>query len=186
MLCSLVVQEDLELEQLDVKTAFLHGDLTEDIYTNQPQEYIEKDKENQVCYLKKSIYGLKQSPRCWYKRFDDFISKLGFNKISYDSCAFINSNYYSSKVYLLLYVDDMQLAGKSKFDIKRVKTTLKEEFDTKKLGESKRILGIDVTKERTKKLLTIDQSNYCYKVLKRFNMLDAKQVVIPLHNTSNY
>ena len=119
MLFSLFVQEYLELEQLEqlyVKTTFLYGDLTEDIYMNQPQWYIEKGKENQICYLKKSIYGLKQSPRCWYKRFDDFIFKLGFNKSSYDSCAFINPNSYSSKVYLLLYVDDMLFAEKSKFD----------------------------------------------------------------------
>ena len=74
----------------------------------------------------------------------------------------------------------MLLAGKSKFDIKRVKTTLKQEFDMKELGESKRILSIDITRERTKRLLTIDQSNYYSKVLKKFNMLDAKQVVIPL------
>ena len=145
MIFSLVVQEDLKLEQFDVKTTFLHSDLTKDICMNQPQGYIEKRKEDQVCYLKKSIYGLKQSPTCWYKMFDDFISKLGFNKISYDSCAFINSNSYSSKVYLLLYVDDMLLAEKSKIDIKKVKTTLKEEFDIKELRESKRVLGIDIT-----------------------------------------
>ena len=90
MIFSLVVQEDLELEQLDVKTTFVHGDLTEDIYMNQPQGYIKKGKEDQVCYLKISVYGLKQSPRCWYKRFGDFISKLDFNKSSYDSCTFIN------------------------------------------------------------------------------------------------
>ena len=126
---------------------------------NQPQGYIEKGKEDQVCSLKKIIYGLKKSPRCWHKRFDDFISKLGFNKSSYDNCAFINSNSYSSKVYLLLYVDDMLFTEKSKFDIKRVKTVLKEEFDMKKLGESKRTLSIDITRERTKRLLTIDQSN---------------------------
>ncbi|KAA0043332.1 reverse trancriptase [Cucumis melo var. makuwa] len=102
MLLSLVVQEDLELEQLDVKNTFLHSDLTEEIYMNQPQGYIGKD--------------------------------------------------------------DMLLARKSKTDIKRVKTALKEEFDVKELGESKRILGIDIFRERTKRTLTIDQSNYCYKL----------------------
>ena len=79
-----------------------------------------------------------------------------------------------------MYVDDILLAGKSKIDIKKVKTALKEEFDMKELGESKRILDIEITRERTKRFLTIDQSNYCYKELKRFNMLDAKQIVIPL------
>ena len=74
----------------------------------------------------------------------------------------------------------MLLTEKPKFDIKRVKTALKEEFVMKELGESKRILDIGIIRERTKRLLTIDQSNYCYKVLKRFNILDAKKVAIPL------
>ncbi|KAA0059757.1 pol polyprotein [Cucumis melo var. makuwa] len=105
MLLSLVVQEDLELEQLDVKIACLHGDLTEEIYMNQPQGYIEKD--------------------------------------------------------------DMLLAGKSISHIKRVKTILNEEFDMKELRESRRILDIDISRERTKRTLTIDQSNYYYKVTDR-------------------
>ena len=70
---SLVVVEDLHLEQLDVKTAFLHGDLEEEIYMQQPQGYEVKGKENLVCRLKKSLYGLKQAPRQWYLKFDKFM-----------------------------------------------------------------------------------------------------------------
>ncbi|KAJ4804277.1 reverse transcriptase [Rhynchospora pubera] len=77
---------DLELEQLDVKTAFLHGDLEEKIYMQQPEKYEVAGKENHVCLLNKSLYGLKQSPRQWYKKFDVFMASIGFQRSEYDSC----------------------------------------------------------------------------------------------------
>lgn len=77
---SIVAIEDLHLEQLDVKTAFLHGDLDEEIYMYQPEGFSEKGKKNMVCRLKKSLYGLKQAPRQWYKKFDGFMNKEGFQK----------------------------------------------------------------------------------------------------------
>jgi len=75
MLLAIVAQFDLELEQLDVKTAFLHGELEERIYMKQPGGYIQEGQENKVCLLKKCLYGLKRSPRQWYKRFNSFIIK---------------------------------------------------------------------------------------------------------------
>lgn len=73
---------DLHLEQLDVKTTFLHGELKEEIYMLQPEGFEEKGKENLVCRLKKSLYGFKQAPRCWYKRFDSFIISFEYNRLS--------------------------------------------------------------------------------------------------------
>ena len=75
---SLVAAEALHLEQLDVKTAFLHGDLEEEIYMQQPQGYEVKGKKKLVCRLKKSLYGLKQAPRQWYLKFDRFMSEQGY------------------------------------------------------------------------------------------------------------
>ena len=75
---SIVAMHDLELEQLDVKTAFLHGELEEKIYMDQPEGFIVPGKENFVCKLKKSLYGLKQSPRQLYKMFDSFMLLHGF------------------------------------------------------------------------------------------------------------
>jgi hypothetical protein len=76
---------DYELEQLDVKTAFLHGELEEDIYMNQSEGFVIPGKENIVCRLKKSLYGLKQSSRQWYKRFVSFMISHGFKRSRYDS-----------------------------------------------------------------------------------------------------
>ena len=85
---SLVAVEDMHLEQLDVKIAFLHGDLEEDIYMHQPQGYEVKGKENLVCRLKKSLYGLKQAPRQWYLKFDKFMTEQGLTWRIWKKCLF--------------------------------------------------------------------------------------------------
>ena len=119
-----IAQNNLELDQLDVKTTFLHGYLDETIYMVQPKGFEVQGKEDLFCLLKKSIYRLKQSPRYWYRRFDDFIASLGFQRSSYDMCVYINSTTYKDNVYLLLYVDDMLLVESSKEDLLHVKNLL--------------------------------------------------------------
>jgi ATP-binding cassette subfamily B (MDR/TAP) protein 1 len=106
---------DLHLEQLDVKTAFLHGKLEEEIYMLQPEGFAETDKENLVCRLNKSLYGLKQAPRYWYKRFDSFIISLGCTRLSSDHCTYYK-RFEENDVFiiLLLYVDDMLVIGPNK------------------------------------------------------------------------
>ena len=112
---------DLHLEQLDVKTAFLHGDLEEEIYMLQPEGFEEKGKRNLVCRLNKSLYGLKQAPRCWYKRFDSFIMSLGYNRLNADPCAYFKRFGKSNFIILLLYIDDMLVAGPNKDHIEKLK-----------------------------------------------------------------
>ncbi|MCO5552934.1 hypothetical protein L7F22_006453 [Adiantum nelumboides] len=86
LLLGLVATEDLELLQMDVKTAFLHGDLDEEIYMQQPEGFVQNGKEHLVCKLKTSLYGLKQAPRQWYYKFDTFMQSQGYNR---------NCNYFS-------------------------------------------------------------------------------------------
>jgi hypothetical protein len=81
---SLVVVEYLHLEKLYVKTNFLHGDLEEEIYMQQPHGYEVKGKENLVCRLKKSLYGLKKAPRQWYLNFDRFLTEQGYSRCHFD------------------------------------------------------------------------------------------------------
>ena len=107
---------DLHLEQLDVKTAFLHGNLEEEIYMLQPEGFAEIGKENLVCRLNKSLYDLKQAPRCWYKRFDFFIISLEYNKLSSDHCTYYK-RFEEDFIILLLYVDDMLVVGPNKDQI---------------------------------------------------------------------
>ncbi|KAH9689319.1 hypothetical protein KPL70_015447 [Citrus sinensis] len=133
---------DLQLEQLDMKTAFLHGELEEKIYMLQPEGFVEIGKENLVCRLNKYLYDLKQAPRCWYKRFDSFIMSLGYNKLSSDHCAYYKRFEDNDFIILLLYVDDMLVAGPNKDRIQELKAQLAREFEMKDLGPANKILGI--------------------------------------------
>ena len=110
---------NFEVEQLDVKTAFLHGDLEEEIYMQQPEGFEVKGKENLVCKLKKSLYGLKQAPRQWYKKFDSFMMSHGYNRTSSDHCVFTRKFSNDDFIILLLYVDDMLIIGHDSSKIDR-------------------------------------------------------------------
>ena len=132
-----------------------------------------------MCKLKRSLYGLKQSPRQWNKRFDSFMLSHGFKRSKYDSCVYIK-HVNGSSIYLLLYVDDMLIAAKSKVEITKLKKLLSSEFDMKDLGAAKKILGMEITRDRKSGLLFLSQQNYVKKVLQRFNMQDAKAVSTPI------
>jgi hypothetical protein len=178
-LLGIVAMHDLELELLDIKTAFLHGDLEEEIYMDQLEGFIVPGKENFVCKLKKSLYGLKQSPRQWYKKFNSFMIANGFKRSLYDSCVYIKF-VDGSPIYLLLYVDDMLIAVKSKIDIANLKAQLSSVFEMKDLGAAKKILGMEITRDRKSALLFLSQHGYIQKVLRRFNMHDSKPVSTPI------
>ncbi|KAG8502301.1 hypothetical protein CXB51_002217 [Gossypium anomalum] len=126
---------NFELAQLDVKTTFLHGELEEEIYMTQPEGYEDAGGRNWVCKLNKSLYGLKQSPRQWYKSF----------------------------IYLLLYVDDMLIASKSQKEIDKLKAQLNQEFKMKDLGEAKKILGMEISRDRQRGKLCLNQKQYLKK-----------------------
>ncbi|KAG8501467.1 hypothetical protein CXB51_003773 [Gossypium anomalum] len=179
-LLGIVAMHDLELEQLDVKTAFLHGELEEDIYMQQLEGFIVSEKEDYVYLLRKSLYGLKQSPRQWYKRFDSFMASHDFKRSSLDSCVYFKKNSNGSFVYLLLYVDDMLIATKDKGEIRKVKAQLSEEFEMKDLGPAKKILRMEILRDRKASKLYLSQKGYIEKVLCRFNMQSAKPVSTPL------
>ena len=119
LLLAIVSLYDLELEQMDVKTTFLHGELEEEIYMKQPEGFIREGDEGKVCLLKKSLYGLKQSPRQWYKRFDSFMIKANFIRREYDSCVYYK--HVGGPTDLLLYVDDMLIVAKDKTHIGEIK-----------------------------------------------------------------
>ena len=179
VLLALVAMHDLELEQLDVKTAFLHGELEEDIYMQQPEGFVVEGKEDHVCLLKKSLYGLKQSSRQWYKRFDSFMVGSGYSRSSYDSCVYFRKTHDGSFIYLLLYVDDMLIAAKNMSDIEELKKQLNRVFEMKDLGAAKKILGMEIERDRNGGKLYLTQKSYIEKVLERFGMKNAKPVSTP-------
>ncbi|KAK9215025.1 hypothetical protein WN944_007028 [Citrus x changshan-huyou] len=181
ILLALVAEYELELAQLDVKTAFLHGDLEEEIYMIQPCGFRVAGKENHVCRLIKSLYGLKQSPRQWYKRFDQFIQWQKFTRSEHDHCVYFRRLLDGAFIYLLLYVDDMLIASKNGDEIKRLKKHLASEFEMKDLGDAQRILGMEIRRDKKNGSVWLTQKSYLKKVLERFGMDDkTKPVCTPL------
>uniref|UniRef100_A0A1J3IJ96 Retrovirus-related Pol polyprotein from transposon TNT 1-94 n=1 Tax=Noccaea caerulescens TaxID=107243 RepID=A0A1J3IJ96_NOCCA len=180
LLLSAVVHFDMELQQMDVKTAFLHGYLDETIYMEQPEGYVDKKHPDKVCLLKRSLYGLKQSPRQWNSRFDDFMQSSGYLRSEYDSCVYYKKFADDQYIYLLLYVDDILIASKSKRYVDDLKKLLKSEFEMKDLGDAKKILGMEISRDRVKGTLSISQCGYLSKVLGNFGMDQSKPVVTPM------
>ncbi|KAI9197746.1 hypothetical protein LWI28_003619 [Acer negundo] len=176
---SIVAAKRLYLEQLDVKTAFLHGDLEEEIYMQQLEGFAEKGNEELVCRLTKSLYGLKQAPRQWYKKFDGFMQRNEYFRCNADHCCYFKK-VKSSFIILLLYVDDMLVAGANLEEINNLKKQLSSEFEMKDLGAAKQILGMRISKDKQGGTLQLSQAEYIRKVLQRFNMSDAKPVRTPL------
>ncbi|GKA45624.1 retrovirus-related pol polyprotein from transposon TNT 1-94 [Tanacetum coccineum] len=146
----------------------------------QPEGFQSAGKEeNLVCKLKKSLYGLKQAPRQWYLKFDSFMQREGYKRCVMDHCCYLKK-VGSSSIILLLYVDDMLVAGSNMAEIKKLKRQLSQEFEMKDLGPAKQILGMSIIRDRTKGTLRLSQEKYIRKVLEKFNIKDAKARCQPL------
>lgn len=133
-----------EVKQMDVKNAFLHGDLKETLFMKQPAGFVDKTKPDHVCHLHKSLYGLKQSPRAWFNKFNDFLIEFGFVcSVKDPSLVIYNKN--GNIIMFLLYVDDMAITGNSSAILTKLLDELNSKFRMKDLGRLHYFLGIQVT-----------------------------------------
>jgi hypothetical protein len=164
------------LRQLDVKNAFLHGILQEEVYMSQPPGFEDSVHPHHVCKLHKSLYGLKQAPRAWNARFTQFLPSLGFATTYSDSSLFVK-HVGSQIVVLLLYVDDIILTGSASAAILQVIQALSTEFDITDLGSLHFFLGIQITHTSTG--LFLSQSKYIEDLLIKSEMVDAKPCDTP-------
>ncbi|KAL9260027.1 Retrovirus-related Pol polyprotein from transposon TNT 1-94-like protein [Drosera capensis] len=139
---------DLEIEQFDVKTTFLHGDLEEEIYMEQPEELQVEGKENLVCKLKKSLYDLKYAPQQCYRNFESFMVDNVCKKTSSDSCIFIQKFGDGNFIVLLLYINDMLIVGEDTKKIVALKKALNKSLAMKDLGLTRQILGVQISRDR--------------------------------------
>ena len=166
----------LLVHQMDVKTAFLNGDLDEEIYMEQPPGCEVPGQENKVCKLKKSLYGLKQAPKQWYEKFHKTILSFGFKVNGSDACVY-SKLFGSDCAIICLYVDDMLIFGSHINAINLTKQFLSSKFEMKDLGEADVILGVKVT--RNGNGFTLSQPHYVEKMLKRFNNFEVTPVRTP-------
>ncbi|XP_074306462.1 uncharacterized protein LOC141641710 [Silene latifolia] len=174
---SLAVSRSWPIHQLDVKNAFLHGDLEETMYMHQPSGFVDPSAPYHVCKLRKSLYGLKQAPRAWYHRFAKFILSQGFTSSTCDPSLFIYKT-ATSTAYLLLYVDDIVLTAFSSALIRSIIAGLSREFAMTDLGTLHHFLGIKVT--RSKDGLFLSQEQYARDIIKRAQMISCKPSTTPV------
>ena len=179
ILLAIAAYYDYEICQMDVKTAFLNGDIDKEIYMEQPEGFISKGDEQRVCKLQKSIYGLKQASRSWNIRFDETVKTFGFIQNVYEPCVYKKTS-GSSIQFLVLYVDDILLIGNEVEMLEHTKAWLSTQFSMKDLGEASYVLGIRIYRDRSKRTLGLSQSTYIDKILKRFSMEESKKGSLPM------
>ena len=175
-LLAYAVQRGMMIHQMDVVTAFLNGELNAKIYMQQPTGYIQSGKEQLVCKLKKSLYGLKQSPRCWNGTFREYLNSIGFKESTADQCVFIRKGRYLS--IIAVYVDDLILITETPDEMCNIKSALASRFKMKDMGQLHYCLGVSIVTEYSK--IKLSQKQYIQMLLKKYRMLDANPVSTPV------
>ncbi|GKB86916.1 retrovirus-related pol polyprotein from transposon TNT 1-94 [Tanacetum coccineum] len=161
---------------IDVKTAFLNGELDEEIYMQQPEGFVVKCQEHKICKLVKSLYDLKQALKQWHEKFDNTLLSNAFHINECDKCVYVKQ-YKNAFVIICLYVDDMLIMGTNMDVINQTKKMLHSSFDVKDMGEADVILGIRIQNNSNGYILT--QSHYIENTLKKFGHYDDRPVVTP-------
>ena len=143
LLFAIAAANDLEIEQMDVKTAFLYGDIDTEIYVEQPEGMGAIGESHKVCKLNKALYGLKQSPRVWYFTLTAYLKTLGFEPLTADNCIF----YDSKGIYIAVFINNLFIVGLSKANISMIKAKLSKRFYMTDLGPCKYYLRMEVIRD---------------------------------------
>ncbi|KAB2612568.1 hypothetical protein D8674_034884 [Pyrus ussuriensis x Pyrus communis] len=176
LLLAVASVQQWHLHQLDVNNAFLHGDLEEDVYMSLPPGFGRKG-ETRVCKLHKSLYGLKQASRQWFIKLSCALRKAGYQQSKADYSLFVR-NHDGKFTALLVYVDDIILAGNNIQAIEDTKSFLMKQFKLKDLGQLRYFLGIEIA--RSSKGITLSQRKYALEILEDAGHLGAKPATSPM------
>jgi hypothetical protein len=173
----MAVAKGWSLHQMDVKNAFLHGDLQEEVYMEQPPGYVDQTHPNLVCRLKKTLYSLKQAPRAWPDKIGQYLVTSGFQTSDADFSLYVKKKDHGI-VVIVIYVDDLIITRDSDVDISDLKKLLKQKFEMKDLGKLHYFLGIEVI--HSPKGIWLLQKQYALNKLSEYGMMGCKPISIPL------
>lgn len=179
VLLAMALHFDYHIHQMDVKCAFLNGDLNEEIYMSQPEGF--HDGTTKVCKLERSLYGLKQASRMWNERFHRFMEKIKFKRCLSDHCLYIRTN-TEVACYVLLYVDDLLIVCSDVKTIGTIKQLLSSEFEMTDIGKADTFLGIHIERDESRNTIAIGQAEYFRRMLQKFNMTDCKPISTPIES----
>jgi len=177
-LLAIVAQQDLELHQLDVKTAFLNGELEEEIYMLQPQGY-EQGGPNIACHLLRAFYRLRQAPRAWHRCLKKVLEDLEFVASSADATLF-RGIVDGGTIWLLVWVDDILVTAQGEEQIAKVKAHLTAKFDMWDLGPATYFLGMELSRDREARSLKLTQKKPTGELINRYGLADACARSMPL------
>ena len=167
-LLSLAAHHSWVIKQADIKTAFLYGELKEEIYIQLPDKSIRR--------LHKALYGLKQASRAWNTKFDNFITKRGFERSQTDPCCYFMKE---ASTYILIHVDDILVFSPTESRANNVIRLLGDEFNVVSLGDCKSYLGLEISRDHTAKTLSMKQASYIKKLLSKYGMDECNEVSTP-------
>ncbi|CAJ2638249.1 unnamed protein product [Trifolium pratense] len=182
LLLSYAVNHGITLYQMDVKSAFLNGFISEEVYVKQPPGFEDVSNPEHVFKLKKSLYGLKQAPRAWYDRLSNFLLEKGFEKGKVD-CTLFRKTTKEDILIIQIYVDDIIFGSTNASLCKNFSKIMQDEFEMSMMGELKFFLGIQINQK--KEGTYVHQSKYTKELLKKFNLDDCKIMNTPMHSTTN-
>ncbi|GJV89252.1 ribonuclease H-like domain, reverse transcriptase, RNA-dependent DNA polymerase [Tanacetum coccineum] len=177
LLLAIAANNKWQVHHLDVKSAFLHGDLQEEVYVTQPEGFIKRKDNGKVYRLIKALYGLRQAPRAWNIKLDNTLKSLDFKKCALEQAIYTRTE-RESILLVGVYVDDLIITGTPKREIDKFKDQMKEIFEMSDLGLLAYYLGIEVTQSGGD--ISIKQSAYARKILKEAGMLESNETIIPM------
>ncbi|GJS79307.1 zinc finger, CCHC-type containing protein [Tanacetum coccineum] len=177
LLLAIAANNKWEVHHLDVKSAFLHGDLKEEVYVTQPEGFVKRQDNGKVYRLIKALYGLRQAPRAWNIKLDNTLKSLDFKKCALEQAIYTKKS-KDSILLIGVYVDDLIITGTPKKEIDKFKAQMEEKFEMSDLGLLTYYLGIEVT--QTEGDISIRQSAYAIKILKEAGMIDCNETLIPM------
>jgi hypothetical protein len=178
LVLAIAAQKGWKVFQLDVKSAFLNGDLQEEIYVEQPEGFVVQGGEDKVYLLKKALYGLKQAPRAWYSKINDHLLSIGFVKSLSESTLYVKLKGKNSLI-ISLYVDDLLVTGNDTRLIEEFKQEMMQAFEMTDLGLMTFFLGIEIKQNEND--VFIYQKKYAKEILKKFQMEECKTVSTPMN-----
>ena len=179
---SIAISSGWSLRQIDIQNAFLHGNLSEEVFMSQPPGYQHPLYPNHVCKLQRAIYGLKQAPRAWFSRLSTKLLELGFHGSCLDSSLFIYKT-KSLTMYILIYVDDIIITSSQPVAIDDLLRSLTHDFAVKDLSTLNFFLGLEVISNPYGILLS--QHRYIMDLLVRTEMSEAKPINTPMASTTS-
>jgi len=174
---AVAAQEGWNVYQLDVKGAFLYGELKEEVYVNQPKGFIKHGEEDKVYKLNKALYGLKQAPRTWFSRIESYFQKEGFTKSRHDYTLFVKKK-EEKMIMVCVYFDDLIYVGNDEEMCSKFKKSMKEEFEMTDLGMMRYFLGVEVSQNANG--IYLCQKKYARDVMERFKMMSCNSVKNPI------